>query len=165
MQINFIENLCFTPRTVNLKGPFVGRDPEIEFLFPEHQCYFNTIAFDVYDVREIMCEKVRAILTRRGFKARDFVDVYFIKDRLGVDPKEYADRIIEKTRFTLNRYDRYRRNLREKKPFFESGEIFDWGEEKSLLLTTIDEGKFFAFLGGFQDYLKLLSHELDSSKP
>ena len=30
----------------------------------------------VYDLKEILIEKVRAILTRRGIKARDFVGKY-----------------------------------------------------------------------------------------
>ncbi len=45
-------------------------------MFPRlYKEYRTSIVFKVYDIREIFCEKVRAILTRRGFKERDFIDV------------------------------------------------------------------------------------------
>lgn len=48
--------------------------------FLEEYREFEVLA---YDLREILCEKVRAILTRRVQKLRDFYDLYML-DRAGL---------------------------------------------------------------------------------
>lgn len=79
VQINFVESMCFPPKNGLLTGLLTGRHEGLEALFPEeHTEYAKRIRFGIYDIREILSEKVRAILTREGTKARDFLDVYFI---------------------------------------------------------------------------------------
>lgn len=51
---------------------------------------------------------------RRGFKERDLVDIYLISKRTGIDFEEVEMEALEKLRFILELYQKYRRNLREK---------------------------------------------------
>ena len=75
VQINFVESICFPPTVGELSGLLSGEHEELEALFPEYAEYTRKIDFSVYDIREILSEKVRALLTREGTKARDFLDV------------------------------------------------------------------------------------------
>ena len=54
------------------------------------------IKIKAYDLKEILVEKVRAILTRRGIKARDFVDVFLIIKKDKLDLNDFKKQIIEK---------------------------------------------------------------------
>ena len=58
-------------------------------------------------------EKVRAILTRRGTKARDFVDVFVITEKLDKDMWAFKKDVILKAKFML-KYEKYQQNLAEK---------------------------------------------------
>jgi hypothetical protein len=62
--------------------------------------------------------------------------------------------IIDKMGFALKLYDKYRTNLKPKVGLLNSGKLFDWGAEKELLLSDIDEGDFYKFEGGFEAFLK-----------
>ncbi len=154
VQINFVEKLCFPEDEGELKSLISNGSREIELLFPEYREYFNPIPFMVYDVREILCEKVRAILTRVGVKARDFVDIYLINKMFGINAEEYTDCIKEKTDFALKLYRKYRRNILAKKPLIESKSLFKWGDEKDLLLKPINEKQFNQFNTKFFEYIR-----------
>lgn len=113
---------------------------------------------------EILCEKVRSILTRRGVKARDFVDVYLISKRYNINIEELREQIMEKTLFILNLYQKYRKNMEEKQKLINSKEIFVWGAEKNLLLIKINERDFYGFLKIFTEFLKNISDLLHAIK-
>lgn len=154
VQINFVESMCFPPRDGELSGLLTGENEELEALFPEYAEYTNKITFSIYDIREILSEKVRALLTREGTKARDFLDVYFICKRLGIKLEDVEGCIVSKTNFAIELYDKYRSNLKEKNALLQSGKIFDWGKERDLLLSEIDDMDFYSFLSEFQVFLK-----------
>jgi len=154
VQINFVESMCFPPRDAELSGLLTGEHEELEALFPEYAEYTRKINFSIYDIREILSEKVRALLTREGTKARDFLDVYFICRRLGIKLEDVEGCIVSKTNFAIELYDKYRFNLKEKNALLQSGKIFDWGKERDLLLSEIDETDFYSFLSEFQVFLK-----------
>lgn len=104
-QINFVEKLYFPPQKAELKSLLTKAPQEgLDALFPEYKEYTQGISFDVYDIREILSEKVRAILTRKGIKARDFLDVYLICSKFGINLEELHEIIVEKTKFILNLY-------------------------------------------------------------
>ena len=113
-----------------------------------------------YDIKEIVCEKVRAILTRRGVKARDFVDVYLISEDYGIKIQGLKKEIIEKIKLMLGLYQKYRTNLVEKIKLLESDDLFEWGAEEELLLKVIDEEKFSRFVKKFQEFLRNLVKEI-----
>jgi predicted nucleotidyltransferase component of viral defense system len=159
VQMNFVEKLCYLFKSAELKSLISGNQEELRLLFPEYQEYTQKIAFDVYDPREILAEKVRAILTRRGIKARDFFDVYLIDKTFDFSLDEIFRCVIEKTNFALKLYVRYRKNLEEKKPTILSAP-FNWGEEKGLLLKEIDEKDFYKFIEKLKAFLKKVMKSL-----
>jgi len=154
VQINFVESMCFSPKKGHLNGLLTGKHEELEALFPEYAEYSQKIPFAIYDIREILSEKVRALLTREGTKARDFVDVYLICTEFGLKPDDVEKCIVQKTSFALRLYEKYRDNLKEKIGLLNSGKLFEWGGERELLLSEIDEEDFYKFLGEFQEFLK-----------
>lgn len=142
-QFNFVENIIYN--FVRKKAePLIGKidEKEAKALFSQESIVLlSRPALDAYDIKEILLEKVRAILTRRGVKERDFVDVCLIIKKLGKDISSFRKEIIKKTLFML-RFEKYRENLAEKL------KIKTWikpGEERYLLLKPID---------GFHSYLK-----------
>jgi len=156
IQLNFVEKILFPTKRVNLKS-ICPESEELRFLFPEHYGeYSASIPFNVYDVREILCEKVRAVLTRRGFKERDFIDVYLISRRFKINLEEVEKEVAEKTRFILSFYRKYRKNLSEKISLLNV-ENFPFGSERHLLIEEIDEKEFYSFLEDFMSWLKKLA--------
>ena len=160
IQINFVEKLCFAPQKAELGSLLSEGQEELEALFPEYKEYAQKISFDVYDIHEILSEKVRAILTRKGIKARDFLDVYLICSKYGINLEDLHECIVDKTKFLLNLYEKYRMNLEAKKDILTSENAFTWGEERELLLSDIDEKEFYKFLADFSLFLKKVTEEL-----
>jgi predicted nucleotidyltransferase component of viral defense system len=159
VQINFVEKLCFPLKSAELGSLLLEDNEELALLFPEFKEYSQKIDFDVYDVREILCEKIRAILTRKGMKARDFLDVYLIRKEFGIKLEDVFRCCVEKTKFTLNLYAKYRKNLEEKKTIVASAP-FTWGEARDLLLKDIDEKEFYRFFEKLETFLKNVVNEL-----
>ena len=131
---------------------------DLKTIFPhEYARCSKNITLLTYDIREILCEKVRAILTRKGIKARDFVDTYMICRDYKVDIEKLESQIIDKTRFILRMYERYRKSFEEKMKLIERDEdLFEWGDEKSLLLMDLNEKDFYRFVEEFKETLKTL---------
>jgi len=159
VQMNFVEKICYSFNSAKLRSIICENTDELTALFPEFKDYTEKIAFDVYDPREILSEKIRAILTRQGTKARDYLDIYLIEKKFGISLDEVFDYAKQKTMFTLNLYARYRRNLQDKKLTIMSMP-FNWGEEKGLLLKEIDEKDFYAFVEKLKGFLKKVIDDL-----
>ncbi|MBU4373974.1 MAG: nucleotidyl transferase AbiEii/AbiGii toxin family protein [Nanoarchaeota archaeon] len=165
VQINFVEEMHFLEVRNKLKSPLDKPIKELKVLFPdEYKEYSRQIPLDTYDIKEILCEKIRSILTRRGVKARDFVDVYLVSKKFGIKPEDLKEDVVDKIRFILNLYTRYRDNLAEKEKLLKKKEIFAWGDEKGLLLAAIDEKEFYAFLNDLIIFLQKIAEELESKK-
>lgn len=163
VQFNFVENLCFRPKAGKLKSLPVKDDAELSDLFPEYREYSKPVKFEVYDIREILSEKVRAILTRRGIKARDFLDVYLINREYKIKPVSVEECTIKKVEMALQMYDKYRTHFKEKAERLESADLFEWGEERDLLISEIDEQEFYSFLAGFQGFLKKVTETISKA--
>ena len=161
IQINFVECLRFKPTIGKLKS-IIPKNRELEFLYPkEYDEYSRDIEIPVYNIKEILCEKVRAILTRQGStKARDYLDIFFILNRYNFDIKKLKNKIIEKTLFALKLYKKYKQNLNDKRELINSGNLFNWGDEKRYLLKKIDDNSFKIFLDQFNHFLKNLTDEI-----
>ncbi len=162
VQFNFVELLKYPECKTELQSLLEGRHSKDlkKFFSYEYENYSTSIPFRIYDHREIMCEKVRAILTRKGTKARDFLDIYLITKKFDENISEYRSQIIEKTRFSLDMYKKYRSNFKEKIELIRSKEIFEWGKEKELLLKEIDEIEFNRFIDRFSDFLNKIIENL-----
>ena len=164
VQIIFVEQLCFKLKKQSAKSLLEKSNNELRELFPEYKEYSTALGgLEVYDIREILAEKVRAVMTRRGTKARDFLDVYLIGKHYKILPAQVKECIIRKTSFAMGTYARFRSNFKEKLKLLEAGKIFDWGQERGLLLKKIDEKEFYLFLDGFQSFLLDVAKKIDSS--
>jgi len=162
VQINFVEEILFSTKNKRLNS-LASNNKKLEGLFPDNKEYFKTIALEAYDPKEILCEKVRAVLTRKGTKARDFVDIYLLSKQKTIRLSSMEKHIVKKTNFTLNLYNKYRENLKTKTKLLESEKFFDWGQEKDLLLRDLDGKDFYAFLKKLQEFLRKIIKMLHKS--
>ena len=148
-----MEKVLFLVKEAVLKS-LIKESKELEFLFPDlYREYAVKIKFKVYDIREIFAEKIRAILTRKGIKERDFIDVYLISKKFDVKYKDIKGKALEKIEFALKLYRKYRENLKENLRIL-SIESFPFGSEDYLLLKKIDKKDFYQFTTGFIHWLK-----------
>lgn len=159
VQINFVEDMCFRVKAGRLKSMLTRQDAELRALYSEYAEYSRAVRFNIYDLREILSEKVRAILTRRGMKARDFVDVYLIQKNYKIKPEDVEKCAAEKIGLALKLYARFKSNFAQKRRLINSGRMFEWGAERELLISDIDEKDFYAFLAGFETFLKKVTKE------
>ena len=69
------------------------------------------VSFRCYDPREIFIEKCRAALTRKNYKFRDVLDIYFMEKQFNYSVSDFETEIKEKVKFMLELYKRYRENI------------------------------------------------------
>ncbi len=136
IQINFEEKFFHEFKEKELAIEFEVRDKkELEVLFPdEAEILLKKPKMRVYDLKEIAAEKVRALLTRRGVKARDFIDLYVLSKH-GVTIGSVRNEAIEKTNAML-KFVKYTKNMAAREEFFGN---FDIGRERYLLLSELGE--------------------------
>ena len=177
IQVNHIEKLNYPLRELNA-GFIVPKNLEKDFSFiasKDAEILLKPIKIKVYDLKEILIEKVRAILTRRGIKARDFVDVFLIKKSLegtsGCSEIRNISEITKKEKLDLNdfkkeimgkisdmlKFEKYTLNIQNKETQINGDLIL--GEEETLMLTPIDKG-FPKFLKEFNIFLMEVIKEL-----
>jgi len=154
IQVNFLEKIIYPFKTLEAE-PIIKKisQKEFEFLFPEYKSLLEATKIKCYDLREILIEKARAILTRREIKARDFIDIFMILKKENISIATLKGHILEKVRFMM-RYDKYVKNLKG----FRLGK-FLMEEEEKLLLKPLDPG-FEIFLKETEGYILELMEEL-----
>jgi len=158
IQVNHIEKLNYPIKELNAKF-IVPKNLEKDFSFiapEETETLLKPIKIKVYDLKEILIEKVRAILTRRGIKARDFVDVFLITEKEKLDLNDFKKEIIEKIKDML-KFEKYQQNIKNKETQLNDELII--GEEETLLLAPINKG-FPKFIKEFNVFLKEIIKEL-----
>lgn len=153
VQISFFDELVFPINKRNFSGIIKKKPEDFEFLFPEEKSLFEAKKTLCYDIKEILLEKFRAILTRRSIKARDFIDIYKITKKEKIDYKSLRKEILAKTKFML-RYKKYLQNLAG----FKLEEILIKDEEK-LLLEPLPKD-FNIFVKELQAFLESIAKEL-----
>jgi predicted nucleotidyltransferase component of viral defense system len=154
IQRNFVEDMCFKPIRKRLNTLVIKTKNNVELLYPEYKEYNKPLYFKVYDKREIAAEKIRAILTRRGVKARDFFDLYMLHKKFKIEPKsleKYADR---KVKFALKLYGKYRTNMSEKAKLGIT--LNDTNREDEMLLENIKNEDFYIFEKNLEAYVNTL---------
>jgi len=153
VDLNFVRPICFPAKKGQLRGPLKGKDGEIESLFPQETAeYSRAIRFDVHDVRDILCEKISAVLTRRS--PADFLDVYLICKKFGFRLENLEDCILMKIKSALRFYGICRVDLKEKISLLNSGKLFDWGTYPYFVLSQIDVPDLYEFHEAFVGFLK-----------
>ncbi|MCX6742470.1 MAG: nucleotidyl transferase AbiEii/AbiGii toxin family protein [Candidatus Pacearchaeota archaeon] len=155
LQINYIEKLNYAIKEIKAKTLLL-KDFEKEFssLFPEEFEFLKPAKIKTYDIKEVLIEKIRAILTRRGVKARDFIDVYKITKLENLKLEDFKKEIIDKIKAML-KFDKYQTNLDKKQETNFSADIDKEkivAEEEKILLVPIPED-FAKFLSEFKVFL------------
>jgi predicted nucleotidyltransferase component of viral defense system len=135
IQVNFVEEILIPSKKVVAKT--LLDDIEItkdeRAYFEEFLNFYRSFDVLVYDEREILCEKVRAILTRRAQKLRDFYDLFML-DKHGFKTERLREEIVKKTKSCL-RYKKYRENLEKNREALEIREALADAFERSLFVT------------------------------
>ena len=111
VQVNFIEALLFPLKRRKVSTLIDGVDlkGDEKAYFRDHLEYYALFEVEAYDEREILCEKVRAVLTRRAQKLRDLYDLYVLHSN-GFDAQDQVDDIVKKLRAAMH-YRKYRENF------------------------------------------------------
>jgi predicted nucleotidyltransferase component of viral defense system len=145
IQVNFVEEMLFPHRKAVVKTLLDDVDitKDERAYFEEFLNFYASIKVLAYDEREILCEKVRAIFTRRTQKLRDFYDLFML-DRSGFKTERLKEEIIKKTKASLH-YKKYRENLGKNRESLKIAEAVDDTLERSLLVSQPTKG-FEAFL-------------------
>lgn len=158
LQINYYEIILNQIVTAKAKSLYSKLNKqELETLFPKYSDIQEEVELQAYPLEEIFLEKIRAILTRRGTKSRDYIDVYLLIKKLHLDYEVVESDVIKKTEFMLV-YDKYLENLSVIKP-----EKLVLGDEENLLLEPLDKD-FKDFLPTFFKYLIKLEDKLRANQ-
>jgi len=158
LQVNYREGLDHAVKEIKAKS-VISEDMKEEFLlrFPEDaEMLSYPISIKAYDLKEILIEKIMAILTRRGVKPRDFIDVYKIIKLENIKIETLSDKIINKTQAML-KFEKYSLNLEGKQ---ETGFNFEISEEEKMLLIPLDKD-FDKFLIDFKVFLQELASKFN----
>ena len=100
--------------------------------FEEALSSYQKFTVQAYSEKEILCEKVRAVLTRRAQKLRDFYDLYML-EKSGVKMEEHKEQIVAKINTCLN-YKRYRASLERNIKSFELSSVLEEPFERGLFV-------------------------------
>jgi len=116
VEINFVEDILYPYRVNELKNYADGFGPsesrELSFLYGQDwRDYTAPVELTCYDPREIFSEKCRAAMTRKAYKFRDILDIYFMERGFGYSIPAMDEDIKRKVRFMMNLYRRYQENL------------------------------------------------------
>lgn len=122
IQVSFVEELLFPPKnaraTTLLNRVRMSRGDRA--YFDEFLMFYKPIRIMAYGEKEILCEKVRAILTKRVQKLRDFCDLFVLLKR-GFKAEDLKEEILENTKASLY-YKRHRENLERNRERLELDE-------------------------------------------
>ncbi len=134
IQVNFVDEILFPTKTVTVKtlldGAMLSKDDQA--YFAEELSVYKQFNVQAYSEKEILCEKVRAVLTRRGQKLRDFYDLYVL-EKSGYKIEDLREQALAKIRSCLN-FSRYRVNLERNRASFELSSVLEEPFERSLFV-------------------------------
>jgi predicted nucleotidyltransferase component of viral defense system len=149
IQINFVELLFYKTEEREAKSLVRVKDErELGFLFPGYTFLAESPKIKAYCIREVLLEKIRATLLRRGIKERDYLDVYIILRREGIALNDLREDALKKCRFMM-KYVKYQRNIKEKT--FEAR--ISYRDAQRLLIQEVDMSVFPAFQKEFNPFL------------
>jgi len=143
IQINFLERMIFAPQTKGLNpliktGQFSKED---QIYFKEFLDFYKPIKIKVYDLREIVTEKFRSILTRKAIKSRDAIDLLFIYNKFKIKPQDFLKETKEKLLYSINIYEKYKDNLILTSDKLQTLE-FQYNEVRPLVIKSFNKENF-----------------------
>ncbi len=135
IEINFVDKTLYPFQSKKLNSYVNDLDSEeIKFLYTKMwEEYTKSIKILCYDPREIFLEKCRASITRKAYKLRDVIDIYYLNNKFGYTINKFKPKILDKIQFMLDLYERYQENI-ELIKLPEPGDYQN--EEMKLLIIT-----------------------------
>ena len=153
IQVNFVERILFDHESVVARTliDHAKISEEDKAYFEDFLNFYKPVKLLAYSREEILCEKVRAILTRQTHKLRDFYDI-FILEKHGIKTEKHEEKIVEKLKDAL-RYKKYRTNLEMNLKRLSTKEFVDDPFEKEMFIVK-PPAEFYRFVEKFVDLLK-----------
>ncbi|MCX6750645.1 MAG: nucleotidyl transferase AbiEii/AbiGii toxin family protein, partial [Candidatus Pacearchaeota archaeon] len=146
IQINFLEKIEFdinTKNTLTLIKENISNEEKI--YFKEFITFYQNKKLFVYDIREIVAEKIRSLLTRRAIKSRDAIDLMFIYQKYKINPEELIKEAKEKIEFAMKYYEKYKENFISTKEKIDKIS-FHYDEVRHLVIKDFKREEFEGFI-------------------
>lgn len=143
-QVNFCDPVFYKPKELDAHSLLRGETPPELVLLDEDLTreYAAPVQSVVFDPREIVAEKGRAILTRRVPKGRDVLDLYLLERDHGLRIEDHLDDVRKKTIYSVTREGKYGEQLDAREMRLAALADLDI---RPLLLREIDHGAFAAY--------------------
>ena len=153
IQINFLEKIKFKPQIKEILPLIQNNIPnEDKTYFKDYLSFYEKKKLVVYDIKEIIAEKIRSLLTRKAIKSRDSVDLLFIYQKFKIKPEEVLKETVEKTLFAMNSYEKYKDNFVLNKEKIKTTD-FSYNEVKHLVIKSIKKEDFEKFIENLKPIL------------
>jgi len=162
IQINFLEKIIFAPQTKEL-NPLIKNSQftkEDQIYFKEFLDFYKIIEMKVYDIKEIVTEKFRSILTRKAIKSRDAIDLLFIYQKFKIKPQNFLKETKEKLMYSIHSYEKYKDNLilaRDKLQTLN----FNYNEVCPLVIKPFNKDDFDKYVQELKPLLIEIAEEID----
>lgn len=161
IQFNFLEKIMFNLKTKETKSLIKENlTKEEKTYFQEFISFYEPMQLLVYDLKEIVSEKLRSLLTRRAIKSRDAIDILFIYQKYKLKPEDFIKEAKEKIIFAIKNYNKYKENLILIKEKLEKVN-FSYGEVKHMMIQDFEKKDFEDFTIKLKLILQKLIDELD----
>jgi hypothetical protein len=153
IQVNFVDEILFPHKATTVKTLLdnVRLSKDDMAYFEESLEFYKPFKVKAYDEKEILCEKVRAILTRRAQKMRDFYDLFMLY-KSGYKIEALKEQIVVKIKACLH-YEKYRAILETNKESLGFSAVLENHGERELFVTEPPKD-FDLFLKRLPDALK-----------
>ncbi len=168
LNVSFIEPLLFPIESIEIKPLHVskGKKRELIGLFgPVAKEYFRSVIVSAYSKKEIACEKVRALLTRKEKlnRSRDVVDLLYLSKDVDLKSAEIIDGCMNKLNVSL-KIPAYKTVLKKRLLEVDTylSHIVEYTKEEPIYISPIDYGALRKFK---DDTLKPLIEHLKKKLP
>ncbi|MEK6974533.1 MAG: nucleotidyl transferase AbiEii/AbiGii toxin family protein [Nanoarchaeota archaeon] len=161
IQINFLEKLIFPVQIKHLlpltKPTTFSREDKIYYKYFLE--FYENREVLVYDIKEIVTEKMRSLLTRKAIKSRDAIDLFFIHQKFKIKPQELLKETKEKLLFSITAYEKYKDNLLLTKGKLQNLD-FNYSEISLLVIRPFDKNSFDKYFSEIKPLLIELANEV-----
>ena len=169
LEFNYAEKFAFKPKTAKAHTLLSWKKAKLKVgdyeKYIEFLGNYYPIRVSAYQDKEILIEKVRAILTRREFKLRDLYDLYKLHQAKGLKIKKYGKQIIMKVENYLGLSNNARENLLKtleelKREGYLNVLKPEIEKDAVLIVEEFDKDKFFEFVESLRrELLELIESE------
>lgn len=167
IQVSFMEEIIFPSQKKDLKhifDPDVLNKNEKEFFEEFIPFYTSKVTYEVFDAKEMLSEKTRALLSRRKIKTRDILDIYLIQKKYNMDMNTFRKQSKDKLIFAIQNYEKYKDNFENITEEELTKEDLLVEDIRELLVIEIDMNDFNSFVDKFlvyiNDFIKEVKEEL-----